>query len=249
MVRQHLSDKGYGLERGFRWRGGEVSRIEGFSDAVFAFAITLLVVSLEVPTTFTELLEAMRGFVAFMLCFAFLVWLWHGHYLFFRRYALQDTYTIFLNATLLFVILFYVYPLKFLATLLMNQLIYGTVETIDRTGSLRAMIGPHQGGTLMIIYDVGFIAVFFLFMMLHLHAYKKRMVLELNDLEVFDTKSEVVESIAMMSVGVLSLLFVVIGGQRLSGLAGLTYFLIGPIMTLLGSVRGKKRKKFETSLN
>ena len=68
----------------------EVSRVEGFSDAVFAFAITLLVVSLEVPKTFEELMAAIRGFPAFAVCFALLFQVWWRHYRFFRNYDLED---------------------------------------------------------------------------------------------------------------------------------------------------------------
>jgi hypothetical protein len=38
----------------FKWRSHEPSRLETFSDAVFAFAITLIMVSLEVLRTFNE---------------------------------------------------------------------------------------------------------------------------------------------------------------------------------------------------
>ena len=77
----------------FRWRGHEVSRIEGLSDAVFAFAITLLVVSLEVPKTFNELAETMHGFGAFLISFMLLFAVWFNQYKFFRRYGLRDTIT------------------------------------------------------------------------------------------------------------------------------------------------------------
>jgi uncharacterized membrane protein len=73
MLRGRLARRRVGEEEGFSWRGEDVSRIEGFSDAVFGFAVTLLVVSLEVPNTFDELLATMRGFFAFAICFWLLV--------------------------------------------------------------------------------------------------------------------------------------------------------------------------------
>jgi len=66
-------------EKYFRWRGNEVSRVEGFTDAVFAFAVTLLVVALEVPHTFQGLMDVVRGFPAFVICFTMLMTFWNAH--------------------------------------------------------------------------------------------------------------------------------------------------------------------------
>jgi low temperature requirement protein LtrA len=87
---------------GFRWRSHEVTRVEGFSDAVFGFAVTLLIVSLEVPHTSTELLATMRGFGAFVVTFFMLAALWYRQFVFFRRYGLEDRVTVILNLVLLF---------------------------------------------------------------------------------------------------------------------------------------------------
>jgi uncharacterized membrane protein len=54
---------------------------------VFAFAVTLLIVSLEVPRTFKELSETMQGFVPFAICFAMLIQIWSAQFLWFRRYG------------------------------------------------------------------------------------------------------------------------------------------------------------------
>src|SRR5439155_15242555 len=107
-------------EAPFANRRYEVSRLEGFSDAVFAFAVALLVVSLEVPRTFNELWEAMRGFLAFTICFTLLFQVWWRHHTYLRRYGLEDTTSKALTGVLLFVVLLYVYPLKFLWTLVVT---------------------------------------------------------------------------------------------------------------------------------
>ena len=105
---------------GFRLRGTEMSRVDGFSDVVFGFALTLLIVSLEVPKTYAELHETLRGFLPFAVSFTFLIMLWFAHFRVFRRFGLHDNATIIVNAVLLFVVLFFVYPLKFLFTLVLG---------------------------------------------------------------------------------------------------------------------------------
>jgi uncharacterized membrane protein len=85
--------------------GREVSRIEGFSDAVFGFALTLLVVALEVPDNFDGLKQILRGFIPFAATFALVCWIWFEHYAFFRKFEAEDALTIFLNCVLLFLVL------------------------------------------------------------------------------------------------------------------------------------------------
>jgi uncharacterized membrane protein len=232
-LRAALGSRDVGRGGSFRWRGHEVTRLEGFTDAVFAFAVTLLVVSLEVPKTFEELTAAMRGFLPFGVCFGILIWIWYEHYLFFRRYGLQDARTVFYNALLLFVVLFYVYPLKFLFRLVLGPVAGMTSAPMD-AASVR---------TLFVIYGAGVIAVFGVLALLHIHALRRRAALELEAIEVFDTKSNVLRHIEMASVGLLSVILARTLPARAVGLAGYVYFLFGVLQAAHGAIAGARRRR------
>ena len=247
MIREKLMEGHVGRPGDFRWRGHEISRIEGLSDAVFAFAITLLVVSLEVPNTFNELAETMLGFGAFLINFTLLFAVWFNQDKFFRRYDLRDTITVVLNAALLFVVLFYVYPLKFLFTFLVDRFTGGHGEVRLPNGNVVAMIeNNEQLASLMTIFNLGYLAVFGVFVLLFWHAYRKREALELNELERFDTRETMVESALNCGIAIVSLLVLAIGGVGRAGLAGMAYMLTPIVMTLNGKIMGVRRKKLET---
>jgi len=214
-------------EKYFRWRSGEITRLEAFCDVVFGFALTLLVVSLEVPRNYGELMAAMRGFVPFAICFAQLVMIWRAHYIFSRRYGLEDGYTVFLNVVLLFVVLFYVYPLKFVFTTLFLEI----------TGTLpENALDMAQGSVVMRIYAAGFAAVFGLFLLMYSHAYKLRRALDLSAAEVRETRNAVQENLILAVIGVLSFSL----AFDHPNLAGWTYTLIGPVLWAHGAFFGKK---------
>ena len=200
-----LSSTGTAQDGGFRLRGLEVTRVEALSDVVFGFALTLVGVSLSVPRTFDQLLEAMREFPAFAVCFGILILLWHDHYIFFRRYGLQDNRTIVLNSLLLFLVILYVYPLKFLFSVLV---ILATtagapmVQMPDR--KLAVMISIHQARWLTFIFGIGFAAVYAVLALLYTHALGLREELHLNALEIFESRERTVRYLLLCGVGVIA---------------------------------------------
>ncbi|HYI13478.1 MAG TPA: TMEM175 family protein [Thermoanaerobaculia bacterium] len=215
----------------FRHRGREVSRVEAFSDVVFGFALTLIVVSLEVPQTYKELMQIMRGFPAFAICFAILTWVWHCHHTFFRRYALTNEYTIFLNTVLLFLVLFYTYPLKFIFSIVTGQVAnpYGNARN------------------LFVIYGLGYAGIFAVLLLMYQHAWSKREELELNDYELYDTRTAMIMYSSYIAIGLLSTAIAIFANRSWIAWAGLIYFLIGPVSALIGFKRGTKREAMATA--
>ena len=233
MLRGGLVKRRTGEEENFSWRGEEVSRIEGLSDAVFAFSVTLLVVSLEVPDSFDELLATMRGFFAFAICFALLLAVWHEHYKFFRRYGLADNLTIALNSALLFIVLVYVYPLKFLFALLVDQTLGFDSEEI-RT---------EQVPLLMVIYGAGFVAVQSVLALFYVRAYALREQLELDAHERSITREEVRGFLLNTGVGLASISIALLGGVPALSWAGFVYCLVFPLQILNSRLANARREK------
>jgi uncharacterized membrane protein len=201
--------------------GHDATRIEAFSDAVFGFAVTLLVVSLEVPNSFDELMRVIRGLPVFAVTFAILLMIWQEHHGLFKRFPSADGVTIWLNGALLFVVVSYIYPLKFLFA--------GIV------GLGGARVGP--GGTfenfgqlvsLMLIYGAGFAAIFLIFATLYWRAARRAP----SAAERHEARVLVGHSFVYVFVAGVSMALAKFGGANYAPFSGISYALIGPFQAL-----------------
>lgn len=231
---------GEGGEKDFRWRGGNVSRIEGLSDAVFALALTLIVVSLEVPRSYGELIEIFVQLPVFAACFALLVMLWFVHYRFHRRFGIEDRVTLLLNALLLFLVLLYVYPLRFMASFLYNGLILrrdsGSYESFHTMTFADAR-------TLMMLYSVGIALIYGVFATMYARAWSLRLKLELDSVERVRTKGEMHAHILSAGLGLFSFALAA-WSERWVPLAGWSYCLMGPVHGLHGWLTGRAVERY-----
>jgi uncharacterized membrane protein len=231
MIRAALSKNRTSGEAGFQWRGHEVTRLEGFTDAVFAFAVTLLVVSLEVPKTYPDLIAAMRGFPAFGICFALLAVVWYEHYRYFRRYGLETAVAVMLNCALLFCVLLYVYPLKFMFAAAIGRAPYPE-------GEIR---------TLFTIFGSGFTAISGVFWLLYLYAWSCRDELELTPLEQLRTQHSMMDQSAMALLGIVSILLARLGPSWILSMTPLIFFAIPIYHTVAGRIWGERERRLPSS--
>jgi uncharacterized membrane protein len=199
---------------GFRLRGTAMSRVDGFSDVVFGFALTLLVVSLEVPRTYDELHNVLLGFVPFAICFFLFMSIWWGHFKFFRRFGLHDAGTVWINAALLFTVLLYVYPLKFLFTVATGNIAPGVFSN------------PYQLRELMTVYGAGFAAINLCFAALYANAWRQRLHLRLNPVETAITVSAIWRYLGVASFGLLCCVMAFVLPLNQAGRASYSFLLI-----------------------
>jgi hypothetical protein len=125
-------------------------------------------------------------------------------------------------------VLFYIYPMKFMFS-------WATGQSHGRTDSRN----------LLIIYSVGFIGIFALFLLMYIHAWRKRDELELNEVERHDTITSMWMYGSYVAIGLVSCAIACFAPGGQVGYGGLVYWLIGPVSAFIGAKRGAARRRVE----
>lgn len=155
------------LHDAMRIRRREPTRLEGFVDASFAFAVTLVVIAVgHVPASVAQMMLALHGLPTFVVCFALISRIWLTHRNWSRHYDLEDGLSLGLSLVLVFIVLIFVYPMRMLfAQAWMawsgGWLSDGTVELLQSLDELR---------TAYTVFGIGFAAIGLVFVLLYTHA-------------------------------------------------------------------------------
>jgi hypothetical protein len=163
---------------------------------------------------------------------------------YFLRYGLQNRTIVALNTLFLIIVLFYVYPLKFLAKFLLLPIasLAGQDELFQE---IRSMMPFGEMSTLMIIYGTGATFIFIVLTLMYRYAFKRSDELGLNEIETFDTRTSMQTNLLMASVPALSVVLAILFRNNKAGgaISGFSYMIYPVVMFGHGYLVDKKRKQ------
>ena len=149
-------------EKGFKLRGENMTRMEVFVDASFAFAVTMLIISIDqIPSNIPELIDVTKDIPAFAVSVFQLMWIWHTHSVWSKRFGLEDAWSVFLSVLLIILVLVYIYPLKIMFSGMFAWLSQGFLPSafeLESYTDLRIMF---------IYFSIGFMAIFMLYSLMY----------------------------------------------------------------------------------
>ncbi|HMN18454.1 MAG TPA: TMEM175 family protein [Ignavibacteriaceae bacterium] len=222
------------------YRGEIASRLDNLTDAVFGIAITLLIFNLTNPNSFQDLLTFTKTLPAFLISISFLVLIWNEHLGFSEIYTLNDTKLTLLNTVFIALVIFYVYPLRFL-TLFLTNFFFNTEIAVNIHGD--------QVPYLMIYYGFVAFALYFVLYLFYNRSLRLKTELNLNAYEEFYTRNQKNRLLIMFLVPLLSILLTLVINEFsfiwASVIGGMTYSLYTPLIILWHSRFKNKSKEFE----
>jgi uncharacterized membrane protein len=180
-------------------RGRYATRIETFVDAAFAFALTMLIISVDdIPKTYADLITALKGIPAFAASFAIIINFWLGHYRWSRRFGLEDTPSLVLSLALVFIVLVFLYPLKIMMAGAFHSMSNGYFPAATNFQSYSDVVD------LIVLYGVGFAAMNFVLFLLNWHALRVTLSPPLDAIETTFARLELKIWYFFLIVGLLS---------------------------------------------
>jgi hypothetical protein len=143
---------------------------------------------------------------------------------------------------LVFVMLCYVYPLKFVTSTFVEWV---SGQRIDADPNVDAIASMNELFGIFTIYSVGFVALCLAILLLYWRAWQRRDDLGLNEVEQFVTRSELGSWAILIVVGIVAVLLGLFAPRRLATVPGWAYMLLPILMPLYGHFRGRRLARMQ----